>query len=103
LYVWSRVPFGLRNSGSSFVRMLRKVLYSFREFAGRYADDLPTYSNTWDSHLDHIDKTLQHVKSSGLTLNIKKSDFAKPEVKLCGCIVGSGKRRVDPDKLHAIL
>ena len=103
LYEWSRVPFGLRNSGSSFVRMLQKVLYPIREFAGSYVDDLATFSNTWRSHLDHIDKTLQHVKSSGLTLNIKKSDFAKVEVKFCGCIVGSGKRRVDPDKLHAIL
>jgi len=30
-------------------------------------------------------------------------DFAKPEVKFCGCIVGNGKRRVHPDTLHAIL
>lgn len=103
LYEWSRVPFGLRNSGSTFVRMLQKVLYPIREFAGSYVDDLATFSETWKSHLEHIEKTLQHVRRSGLTLNIKKSDFAKPEVKFCGCIVGSGKRRVDPDKLHAVL
>jgi hypothetical protein len=36
-------------------------------------------------------------------LNIKKTEFAKPEVKFCGCIVGSGKRRIDPEKLRAIL
>jgi len=82
--------------------MLKKIFYPIREFAGSYVNDLATYSNTWHSHLDHIDKTL-HVKSSGPTLNIKKSDFAKPEVKFCGCIVGIGKRLVHPDKLHAIL
>ena len=103
LYEWSRVPFGLRNSGSSFVRMLQRVLHPIREFAGSYVDDMATYSDEWQSHLNHIDETLKHVKSSGLTLNIKKSDFAKPEVKFCGCIVGSGKRRVDPDKVHSIL
>jgi hypothetical protein len=83
--------------------MLQKVLSPIREFAGSYVDDLATYSNTWQNHLNHIDLTLQHVKSSSLTLNIKKSEFAPSEVKFCGCIVGSGKRRVDPDKLHSIL
>jgi Reverse transcriptase (RNA-dependent DNA polymerase) len=40
LYEWTGVPFGLQNSGSSFVRMLQKVLYPIREFACSYVDDL---------------------------------------------------------------
>jgi hypothetical protein len=103
VYEWTRVPFGLRNSGSTFVRMIQKVLYPVREFAGNYVDDFATYSNDWKAHLIHVDQTLSQIKGCGLTLNINKSDFAKPEVHFCGCIVGSGRRRVDPAKISTVL
>ena len=84
------MPFGLRNSASTFIRMLQKVLYPVRECAGSYVDDIGVYSDTWVNHLKHVELTLQRVKESGLTLNIKKSEFAKPEVHFGGSIVGSG-------------
>ena len=43
------------------------------------------------------------MKDSGLKLTIKKSEFAKPEVRFCGSIVGSGHRRIDPSKVKAIV
>jgi hypothetical protein len=39
---------------------------------------------------------LSNIRASGLTLNLSKSYFAKPEVKFIGHLVGSGHRRVDP-------
>ena len=37
-----------------------------------------------------------------MTLNLKKCDFAKHEVRFVGQLIGSGQRRVDPDRLTAI-
>src|SRR5664279_601234 len=102
VYVWTRAPFGLRNSGASFVRMLQSVLAPVKDFAASFVDDLAVYSNTWEQHLKHIDKTLHEISKCGLTLTIKKSEFAKPQVKFCGQIVGSGKREPDSEKLQAI-
>ena len=45
---------------------------------------------------------MELVKNSGLTLYLKKANFARSEVKFCGFIVGSGKRKIDPEKLEAI-
>jgi len=39
---------------------------------------------------------------AGMTLNLKKCQFAKSEVKFVGQLIGSGQRRVDPDKLKAV-
>lgn len=103
VYIWTRAPFGLRNSGASFVRMLQRVLIPVRDCAGSYVDDLAVFSNEWDDHLKHLDRTLRCISDCGLTLTLAKSDFAQPEVKFCGQIVGSGHRRVDPDKLSAIM
>ena len=59
-------------------------------------------SDEWQQHLSHVDQFLSVIKQSGLTLNLKKSEFVKPEVKFGGSILGSGGKRVDPDKLAAI-
>ena len=80
-FEWTRAAFGLRNSGSSFVRMLNKVLYPIRQFAASFVDDCAVHSSEWEDHLKHIDKFLQVIRDCGLTLTLKKSQFAKPEVK----------------------
>ena len=84
--------------------MLQNVLYPIRNFAANYVDDMAVglCSDEWQQHLNHVDEFLNTIKQSGLTLTLKKSEFAKPEVKFCGNILGSGGKRVDPDKLAAI-
>ena len=43
------------------------------------------------------------IRKCGLTLTLKKSQFAQPYVKFCGRIVGSGTHRVDPARRESIL
>jgi len=102
LYTWVRTPFGLRNSGATFVRNVQILLRPIRDFTGSYVDDLAVYSNDWSLHLGHITKFLQAVSDAGMTLNLRKCKFAKPELPFVGQIIGSGKRRADPDKLSAV-
>jgi len=90
MWEWTRMAFGLRNSGSTLVRMLQSVLFLIREFATNYVDDMAVCLEEWTNHLDHIDKFLTTIKQSGLTLTLKKSEFVKSEVTFCGNIVGWG-------------
>ena len=71
--------------------MLQNVVFPIREFAANYVDNMAVCSEEWTNHLDHIDKFLNTIKQSDLTLTLKKSEFAKSEVTFCGNIVGSGK------------
>jgi hypothetical protein len=102
LYEWSRVPFGLKNSGCSFVRMIQRVLHPIREFTESFVDDMAVFSDDFDQHLNNLERYLNVIKKSGLTLNLAKSNFAKPEVKFCGHFIGSGRRRIDPEKVEAV-
>jgi Reverse transcriptase (RNA-dependent DNA polymerase) len=68
IYEWTRAPFGLRNSGASFVRMLQRVLNPVRDCAGSYVDDLAVFSNEWDDPLKHLDRTVQGISDCGLIL-----------------------------------
>jgi hypothetical protein len=49
-----------------------------------------------------LEKYLQTIREAGLTLNLKKCNFGKGEVKFCGHLIGSGTRRADPDKVASV-
>ena len=42
------------------------------------------------------------IRDAGITLNLEKCDFGKPEVKLVGHIVGSGCRKADSERTQAM-
>jgi len=52
--------------------------------------------------MDHLRRFLVTIRDAGLTLSIAKCEFARPEVKLLGRLVGSGMKRADPQRLSAI-
>ena len=101
-FQWTRTPFGMRSSGTTFSTAIKDVLKPVREFTKSYVDDMAVHSMNWQLHLHHIDRYLTTVKASGLTLGLKKSEFAKSEVKFIGHLIGSGQRRVDPEKVSVI-
>ena len=102
LWEWTRTPFGMRNSGSTFVRAVQEVLRPVRDITASYVDDMAVGSLDWAAHMTHIDRFLSVIKLSGLTLNLPKCEFAMSEVKFVGQFVGSGWRRPDPEKFSAI-
>jgi len=84
------------------MRAVQQILHPIRDYTGSYADDMSVLSDDWPRHLQHRDRYLQVIKNPGLTLNLKKCHFAQSEVKFVGQIIGSGKRRPDPDKVAAV-
>ena len=40
LYEWTRMTFGLRNAGATFVRAMKTILRPVRAFADTYVDDM---------------------------------------------------------------
>jgi len=53
-------------------------------------------------HLRDVEEYHKVVRSSGITLNLKKCRFAQTEMKFCGEVIGGGKRRANPEKLSVI-
>jgi len=102
LWEWTRMPFGLKSAGNSFVRAVQAILHPIRDFSDSYVDDLSVFSDDFDGHLCHLRQFLTVVRASGLTLNLKKCSFAKQEVKYLGHIIGCGLHRPDPERLKAV-
>jgi len=49
-----------------------------------------------------LESFLQAISHAGMTLTLKKCEFAKGEVRFVAHLIGSGQRRVDPDRIKAI-
>jgi hypothetical protein len=101
-YEWCRTAFGMSNSGSTFIRAVYEVLKPIKHFTISYVDDMAVGSQTWEDHKNNLTRFLSVIKTSGMTLNLGKSEFAKSEVKFVGHLVGSGLKKPDPDRLEAI-
>jgi len=100
LFEFNRVPFGMKCSGSSFVRAVTKILRPVNDCTDSFVDDVAVHSDQWKEHLAHISRFLQTVKCAGITLNLKKCRWAQGQVRFCGKILGSGKRFADGEKVH---
>ena len=67
-----------------------------------YLDDIIVVSETFDEHLKWLDKVLERIAKSGLTINQDKSDFSCNGVKYLGFVVNKEGLKVDPDKVEPI-
>ena len=92
----------MKARGSTFLRVVQQIVQPIKPFADSHVDDMTVFSDEWKQHLQHLEKFLETIEASGLTLNQAKCHFAQAEVKFCGHIIGSGKRKADPDKISAV-
>jgi hypothetical protein len=104
LYQFKRVPFGFRNSQAALIRSLKQVLGpETSHFIVLYVDDIVIFSSSFDEHLQHIDRVLFKLTSAGFTINLKKCEFCKTQIKFLGHIISPAGVAPDPDRIAAIL
>ena len=90
-------------SGDTFVQAMRLVLRTVDSFVASYVDDSAVHSDSWESHLKQVDSYLSVIQNRGFTLGLAKCECAKPTIKFVGHIIGSGKRRLDTDRVYSVI
>ena len=65
-YEFTKIPFGMVNSGSSLVRGLRKILEGMPG-AGSYIDDIVIYSDSWEDHLRTLKELFGRLRKEMIT------------------------------------
>ena len=101
LFQYLRMPFGLRNAGATFQRLMNMVLRGL-DNTEAYIDDVVVFSNSWSDHLRHIQAVFERLKTANLTVNLGKSEIAKATVQYLGKVVGQGKVLPVTAKVEAI-
>ena len=60
------------------------------------------FSYEWKEHLKHLDAVLTAYEEAGMTLKLRKCQFAKPQIKYLGHYIGNGEMHRDEVKVEAI-
>ncbi|GFX89667.1 retrovirus-related Pol polyprotein from transposon 297 [Trichonephila clavipes] len=98
-----RMSFGLKNAPYFFSKLMAELLNGLEDFVVLYLDDIAIFSDTWESHIKHMETVLQRIKRAKLTIKPSKCKFAQQNVKFLGHIVGQGFRTPSEIKVQAVL
>ena len=96
------MPFGMINSGASFVRLMKKILDGKEDFANSFIDDIIVFSDTWSLHIEHLEIVLDALRSAGVTTKPSKCYLAFSQLEFLAHIVGNGEVRPTTEKVEAI-
>ena len=96
-----RMPFGLKNAGQTFQRLMDGVLGDL-EFVFVYMDDILVASNTLEEHEEHFRVLFQRLADHDLIVNPGKCSYGQTSLEFLGHNVSRAGIRPLKDKVEAI-
>ncbi|PKA47402.1 putative mitochondrial protein [Apostasia shenzhenica] len=98
------MPFGLKNAGATYQRMIDAVFKGQRERnLEAYVDDILVKSKSWAEHLSDLRETLDTLRRYNLKLNPAKCTFGAASGKFLEYLVSARGIEANPDKILVIL
>ncbi|KAI5325535.1 hypothetical protein L3X38_034609 [Prunus dulcis] len=104
LYCYNVMPFGLKNAGATYQRLVNKI---FAGYIGNimevYVDDMLVKSRTADDHLQNLSIMFGILKDYRMRLNPKKCAFGVSSGKFLGFMISQRGIEANPEKIKAII
>lgn len=98
-----RMPMGLKNSPSTFQRVMDNVLRGLQnEICLVYLDDVIIFSTSLQEHMNNLEKVFKRLQESNFKIQMDKSEFLKLETAFLGHIISGEGVKPNPDKIAAI-
>ena len=101
LYIFPRCPFGLKNAGQDFQRMMDAILGDL-PFCYVYLDDILVFSASPEEHMQHLKQIFELLAENGLVVNRAKCVLGVSELDFLGFHVNQQGIVPLPDKVEAI-
>ena len=101
LFVFPRCPFGLKNAGQDFQRLMDHILGDLPRIYV-YIDDILVASETPEQHLEDLEQVFKTLSANGMVLQRSKCVLGVPELDFLGYKVNSTGITPLPDRVAAI-
>jgi hypothetical protein len=103
VYCYVCMPFGLKNAGATFQRLMRKALGAqMGRNAEAYVDDIIVKTHESHTFIEDLEETFVNLRKVNIKLNPAKCAFGVPLGKLLGFVVSHRGIEANPDKVKAI-
>ena len=100
-YDFLRMPFGMKNSGATLVREMRKILGGMSN-VDSYIDNLILHTNDWQAHFQVLEELLRRLRKGALTAKPSKCVFGAESVEFLGHYIGRDRITINEDNLEKI-
>ena len=94
-----RMPFGLKNAGQTFQRMMDEIL-SDLDFAFIYMDDVLVASRTLEEHKEHFRVLFRRLADHDLVVSPTKCQFGQTKIEFLGHTVSKDGIEPLPEKVN---
>lgn len=102
-YEFLRMPMGLKNSPSTFQRVMDNVLKDLQnEICLVYLDDIIVFSTSLQEHILNLEKVFKKLRESNFKIQMDKSEFLKLETEFLGHVICNEGVKPNPNKIQAI-
>ncbi len=101
LWEFTRMTFGMRNSGNTFQRLMDRVMADL-DFAFPYLDDIFVFSRGEREHTGHLGEVFARLRAARLTANPDKCVLAQPSIDFLGHLVNAAGITPLPGRVAAI-
>ena len=102
-FEYNRMAMGLANAPATYQRLMENVLGDLHlHICMVFLDDIIVFGNTFQEHLDRLERVLIRLGENGLKLNPKKCSFCQEEVRYVGHIVSAEGISTDPEKIEQV-
>ncbi|MBW0469833.1 hypothetical protein O181_009548 [Austropuccinia psidii MF-1] len=105
IYEYTRMPFGIKNAPAHFQRMMNTIFQEeiLEGLMVVYTDDIIIYSDTWEYHVQYIDRVLGKCTPINLKISLKKCNFGQQELLAPGHKFPCLSLAIDQNKVAAVL
>ena len=98
------MPFGLKNAGATFMRMIQKwLLTQISRNVEAYMDDIVVKSRKGSDLSTNLEETFANLRRYDIKLNPSKCTFGVPGGKLLSFLVSEWGVDANPEKIGTIL
>ena len=103
-YYYKVMPFGLKNTGATYQRMVNKVFANqIGQNMEAYVDDMMVKSMSMAQHIVDLQETFATLREHNMRLNPIKCAFGVSSGKFLGFIISQRRIEANPEKIQAIL
>ena len=97
------MPFGLANAPATFQSYIHQALRLYLDvFVVVYLDDVLVYSDSLESHWQHVRTVLECLEKHKLYVKLPKCEFAREEVDFLGFVIGRSGVKMQMDRVTTI-
>lgn len=99
-FQWTTMPFGQKNAGAIFSRIMRKLLQPLpHESVSNFMDDLLIVTETWEEHIHVLTQLFQRLEQCDLKAKPSKSQLGCKSLSFLGHVVSRGILMPEEDKV----